>query len=89
MPTKLCTQHEYEFNKNELNTGAAEVVEKAEEIEGIVENVNPSGESSSSGETIVETPSDQKPEVQQPPTTQTPSQPQTPSTGNEGFVDGI
>ena len=89
VPTKLCTQHEYEFNENELNTGAAEVVEKDEEIEGIVENVNPSGEGSSSGETIVEAPPAQKPGVQQPPTTQPPSQPQTPSTGNEGFVDGI
>lgn len=37
-PTKLCTQHPYTFNKNELQAGLTEVVEKNEEVQGVVED---------------------------------------------------
>lgn len=41
VPTKLCTEHEYSFNKNELQSGSAPTVEKNEEVEGIVEDLPP------------------------------------------------
>ena len=37
IPTELCTQHPYTFNKNELLGGSAPVIEKDEQVEGIVE----------------------------------------------------
>lgn len=86
IPTKLCTEHEYEFNKNDLNEGSADVVEKDEEIEGIVENVNPS----EGTVTVPDTPGENTPPsdspTQAPPASETPS---SPPAGNAGFVDGI
>ena len=82
VPTKLCTKHEYEFNENDLNSGG-EILEKNEEVEGIVEETQ-SGEGTSSesgGNT------ENIPPQQEGPTT--PSQPTAPENGNAGFVDGI
>ena len=78
IPTKRCTHHPYTFNADELMAGG-DVVEKDEEIEGIIEGetggtIDEGGTPSSPTETLppenpVETPSD-------PP-------------GNEGIVEGI
>lgn len=99
IPDKLCTEHEYKFNKNELNAGSAEVVEKNEEVEGIVENVDPSaGTTEETGAPDAGTPSVGE-ESNQPSAPSAPAAPVTPTTppitpsapsgGNAGFVDGI
>lgn len=80
IPDKRCTTHPYTFNKNELNSG--EVIEKDEEVEGIVEN--PEGETSE-GTASSDTPI--LPEGgQTPPPIDTPAPPQT---GGEAGVEGI
>lgn len=37
VPSKLCTQHPYTFNENDLKEGLVDVVEKDEQVEGIVD----------------------------------------------------
>ncbi len=82
IPTKLCTKHEYKFNENDLNEGG-EVLEKDEEVEGIVEDIE-SGEGTSAeqGGNVENIPSP-------PEGTTLPPQPSVPEDGNAGFVDGI
>jgi hypothetical protein len=79
IPDKRCTTHPYTFNKNELNSGS--VIEKDEEIEGIVEN--PEGETSE-GTASSDTPI--LPEGgQTPPPANTPALPPTDGSGVEGI----
>lgn len=82
IPTKLCSHHPYEFNEDNLNSGE-DILEKDEEIEGIVEDVE--GENSGSvnpGESSDNPPSVPGNETN-PPVTQ-PS-----DGGSAGFIDGI
>ena len=79
IPDKRCTTHPYTFNKNELNSG--EVIEKDEEIEGIVENPegeNPEGTASSDTQILPEG-------GQTPPPANTPALPPTDGSGVEGI----
>ena len=75
IPDKRCTTHPYTFSKNELNSG--EVIEKDEEIEGIVEN--PEGGTSSDTPILPEG-------GQTPPPIDTPAHPPT---GGEAGIEGI
>lgn len=93
IPEKFCTHHEYEFNENDLNKGSAELLEKDEEVEGIVEEVGEEGGALGEGETgEAETPPANETPQTPPPVSQPPAAspaPQPPSSGNAGFVDGI
>ncbi len=81
VPKKLCTQHPYTFNENELQSGLSDVVEKDEQIEGVVEETQ--GDASS--ETDVP---DNTSQTQTPPPTPTPPVTTTPDT-NAGIDLGI
>lgn len=79
VPKKLCTQHPYTFNKNELQSGLSDVVEKDEQIQGVVEETQ--GEVSSQTDVPDNT-------SQTPPPTPTPPVTTTPDT-NAGIDLGI
>ena len=71
VPTELCADHPYVFGENLLSDG---VIEKDEEIAGIIDM----GEASEEAEST-DQPSPEQPHVEQPPA----------ATENEGFVEGI
>jgi len=79
VPKKLCTQHPYTFNENELQSGLSDVVEKDEQIQGVVEETQ--GEVSSQTDVPDNT-------SQTPPPTPTPPVTITPDT-NAGIDLGI
>ena len=82
IPTKLCSHHPYEFNENNLNSGE-DILEKDEEIEGIVEDV----EGENGGTVNPGEPSDNPPDASGNET----NPPVTPPSegGSAGFIDGI
>ena len=83
IPTKLCTEHPYSFNENELLAGSAPLVEKNEEVEGIIDDgqvqqgVEHSGEASGNTGAVT-------PVTPAPPAIERPSVEE-----NTGIVDGI
>ena len=79
VPKKLCTQHPYTFNENELQSGLSDVIEKDEQIEGVVEETQ--GDVSSQTNVPDNT-------TQTPPPTTTPPVATTPDT-NAGIDLGI
>ena len=82
IPTKLCTKHKYKFNENDLNEGS-ELLEKDEEVEGIVEDIE-------SGEGITTETGGSAENIPSPPEETIPQTPPTaPQGGNAGFVEGI
>lgn len=78
-PEKLCTEHPYKFNANELQKGlAAQVVEKNETVEGVVDDETQSPPRSENGEANTQT--GEKPSTSAPAQTH----PQTPSQSGSG-----
>ncbi|MBR2883254.1 MAG: PBP1A family penicillin-binding protein [Clostridia bacterium] len=89
IPTKLCTSHPYEFNENDLAKGSAEVVEKNEQVEGVIE-MTPEGEAVSPDTPNSSVTQPTEPSVTPAPESVTPSQPApAPSGGNAGLDLGI
>ncbi len=86
IPEKLCIKHPYTFNKDDLAEGSV-LVEKDDEIEGIVDENDASLDSSET----TPLPNDSSGEVNipNPPTSDAPVNPQPDNTGNTGSDLGL